>query len=92
MKKLLLPVSVGARKASRQKEIWWANSFIQSHLPLSTLYDAYQANQHVALFEKIEDEIEREASSVRYKKILYHCYRKQIALFKRNYSLRGFDH
>jgi len=42
MKKLLLPVSVGTRKASRQKEIWWANSFIQSHLPLSTLFGKFR--------------------------------------------------
>ncbi|MGN9714499.1 site-specific integrase [Acinetobacter variabilis] len=76
-----------ARKASRQKDMWQANQFIQTHLPLSALYEAYQSYQHVALFEKLEDQIEREASSVRYKKMLYHCYRKQIALFNQNYSL-----
>lgn len=76
-----------ARKATRQKEMWRAQSFIQTHLPLGILYEAYQTNQHVSLFKKLEDAIEREASSVRYKKMLYHCYRKQITLFNRNYSL-----
>lgn len=76
-----------ARKAARQKEMWRAQSLIQTHLPLGALFDAYQANQHVSLCKKLEDAIEREASSIRYKKMLYHCYRKQITLFNRQYSL-----
>ncbi|WP_216937811.1 site-specific integrase [Acinetobacter sp. BY484] len=72
---------------ARQKDMKRAQSFIQIHLPLDALDKAYQSNQHVALLEKLEDDIEREAASVRYKKMIYHCYRKQITLFNQNYSL-----
>ncbi|MDK1685088.1 hypothetical protein [Acinetobacter terrestris] len=38
------------------------------HLPLAQFFEAYQNHQHFVLLGKLEDVIEREATSVRYKK------------------------
>ncbi|OAL82811.1 tyrosine-type recombinase/integrase [Acinetobacter sp. SFA] len=75
------------RKQVIQKEMQQAQSFIQTHLPLDDLFEAYQNHQHIGLLEKLEAAIEREASSVRYKKMLYHCYRKQIMLFNHTHEI-----
>lgn len=75
------------RKKSIQKEMQRAQSFIHMHLPLAQFFEAYQNHQHIVLLEKLEDAIEREVTSVRYKKMLYHCYRKQIMLFNQSYEL-----
>ena len=75
------------RKKAIQKEMQRAQSFIQMHLPLARFFEAYQNHQHIVLLDKLEDAIDREASSVRYKKMLYHCYRKQIMLFNQSYEL-----
>ena len=76
-----------ARKQVIQKEMQQAQSFIQIHLPLDAFFEAYQNHQHLGLLEKLEAAIERTASSVRYKKMLYHCYRKQIMLFNHRYEI-----
>ena len=75
------------RKKVIQAEMLQAQTFIQMHLPLSSLLEAYQQQQHVAMLQSVEDAIEHEASSVRYKKMLYHCYRKQIMIFNQRYDL-----
>lgn len=75
------------RKQVIQKEMLHAQSFIQIHLPLDKFFEAFQNHQHIELLEKLEAAIEREASSVRYKKMLYHCYRKQIMLFNHTYEI-----
>ena len=64
-----------------------AQTFIQMHLPLSCLFEAYQHQQHLAMLQTLEDAIEGEAMSVCHKKMLYHCYRKQIMLFNQRYDL-----
>jgi len=75
------------RKQVIQKEMQQAQSFIRMHLPLDEFFEAYQNHQHIGLLEKLEAAIEREASSVRYKKMLYHCYRRQIMLFNHRYEI-----
>lgn len=75
------------RKQVIQKEMQQAQNFIQTHLPLDDFLEAYQNHQHIGLLEKLEAAIEREASSVRYKKMLYHCYRRQIMLFNHRYEI-----
>lgn len=75
------------RKQVIQKEMQQAQSFIQTHLSLDELFEAYQNHQHIGLLEQLEAAIEREASSVRYKKMLYHCYRRQIMLFNQHYEI-----
>lgn len=75
------------RKQVLQKEMQQAQSFTQTHLPLDELFKAYQNHQHIGLLEQLEAAIEREASSVRYKKMLYHCYRRQIMLFNQHYEI-----
>ena len=57
------------------------------HLLLPSFFEAYQHQQHLAMLQTVEDAIEREATSVRHKKMLYHCYRKQIMLFNQRYDL-----
>lgn len=75
------------RKKAREKEMRQAQHFILRHLPLDALYEAYQSQQQHTMLQKLEALIEDEAKSVRYKKMLYHCYRKQITLFNHSYAL-----
>lgn len=75
------------RKKVIQAEMLQAQTFIQMHLPLSSLLEAYQQQQHFVMLQTLEDAIEHEASSIHSKKMLYHCYRKHIMLFNQRYDL-----